>query len=89
MDNSKPNTPVIFVLFGGTGDLSQRLILPALFNLFLDRQLPPVFTLLAVDRKELSIEELAEHYRQGVSDYSRRGTPEDEPWRDFAQTTKL
>jgi glucose-6-phosphate 1-dehydrogenase len=84
MDNSKPNTPVIFVLFGGSGDLSRRLILPALFNLFLDRQLPSAFALLAVGHSELNVADLVEGYRQGVGKYSRRGVPAQEVWNDFA-----
>ena len=48
--NVTPNT--LFTLFGASGDLSQRLILPALFNLFLDGLLPNRFRLLAVDRSD-------------------------------------
>jgi len=85
MDNNNPDTPVIFVLFGGTGDLSRRLILPALFNLFLDKQLPAAFALLVVDHNEISMADLTEHYRQGVCDHSRSGNPAEAQWRNFAQ----
>ena len=51
---------VIMVLFGAGGDLSQRLIVPALFNLYLDHQLPERFVLLGVDRQELDDAQLAE-----------------------------
>ena len=41
-----------FVLFGASGDLSRRLIVPALFNLHLDGQLPQTFTLWGLGQRE-------------------------------------
>jgi glucose-6-phosphate 1-dehydrogenase len=41
----------IFVIFGGTGDLSQRKLMPALFNLFVDKQLPADYAILGLGRK--------------------------------------
>ena len=43
MNHEANGTPVIFVLFGAAGDLSHRLILPALHASHLHRQLPPYF----------------------------------------------
>ena len=42
----------LFILFGAAGDLSWRLVVPAIFNLYLDGHLPQRFKLLAVDRTE-------------------------------------
>ncbi|HQU15709.1 MAG: glucose-6-phosphate dehydrogenase [Chromatiales bacterium 21-64-14] len=81
-DVHKRNTR--FVLFGASGDLARRLIVPALFNLFLDRHLPERFVLLGVDRGDSDDGALAEAYRQGVAAYSRRGNPPEESWRAFA-----
>jgi Glucose-6-phosphate dehydrogenase, NAD binding domain len=49
--------PVIFVLFGAAGDLSHRLILPALYALHRDGQLPACFALIGADRVSLSNQE--------------------------------
>jgi glucose-6-phosphate 1-dehydrogenase len=49
----------LFVLFGAGGDLSWRLIVPALFNLFLDGHLPERFLLLGVDRADVDDAALA------------------------------
>jgi glucose-6-phosphate 1-dehydrogenase len=73
-----------FVLFGASGDLSRRLVVPALFNLHLDGQLPQSFTLWGLGQKEWQAADLAAHLRQGVAEHSRRGPPPDDAWRAFA-----
>lgn len=73
-----------FVLFGSSGDLSWRLVVPALFNLFLDGHLPTRFLLLAVDRSDKSEDEIALHYHQGITENSRRGAPPEDAWQSFS-----
>jgi glucose-6-phosphate 1-dehydrogenase len=81
----KPETesdrPVIFVLFGAAGDLSHRLILPALYALHRDSQLPARFALIGADRVSLSSQELAAGYRESLTT-GLRGLP-DNVWSDF------
>ena len=74
----------LFVLFGAGGDLSWRLVVPALFNLFLDGNLPKRFQLLAVDRLDTNKSDLAEHYFKGITEHSRRGEPPLDSWKTFA-----
>jgi glucose-6-phosphate 1-dehydrogenase len=74
----------LFVLFGAGGDLSWRLIVPALFDLHLDGHLPRRFFLLGVDRADFSAASLADRYRTGVAEHSRRGVPADADWAGFA-----
>ena len=74
----------LFVLFGASGDLSWRLVVPALFNLFLDGHLPPRFQLLAVDRLDSNDAATAEHYHKGITENSRRGAPETDAWQSFS-----
>ena len=50
MSRTTSETPVIFILFGAAGDLSHRLILPALQALHLHRGLPRQFCLIGTDR---------------------------------------
>jgi glucose-6-phosphate 1-dehydrogenase len=73
-----------FVLFGASGDLSRRLIVPALFNLHLDRQLPQQFTLWGIGQQAWQPADLAAHLRQGVAEHSRRGAPPEAEWDAFA-----
>jgi glucose-6-phosphate 1-dehydrogenase len=45
-----PPTPMIFFIFGATGDLTSRKLIPALFNLFLDRWMPVNFAIIGISR---------------------------------------
>jgi glucose-6-phosphate 1-dehydrogenase len=74
----------LFVLFGASGDLSWRMVVPALFNLFLDGHLPERFQLLALDRSDTGDAALAEHYLKGIAENSRRGAPSPEAWQAFS-----
>jgi glucose-6-phosphate 1-dehydrogenase len=74
----------LFVLFGAGGDLSWRLVVPALFNLFLDGHLPQRFKLLAVDRSDSDDAALAEHYHKGITANSRRREPPADAWQAFS-----
>src|SRR5271165_85448 len=48
----KPADPCAMVLFGATGDLAKRLVIPALYNLERTRILPDGFALIGVARGE-------------------------------------
>lgn len=74
----------LFVLFGAGGDLSWRLVVPAIFNLFLDGHLPQRFKLLGVDRSDTSDADLAAHYLKGITENSRRGAPSADAWKIFS-----
>jgi glucose-6-phosphate 1-dehydrogenase len=63
MGHSTHENAVIFLLFGAAGDLSHRLILPALYALHLHDQLPRQFCLIGTDRSDLTAEQLAAGYR--------------------------
>lgn len=75
-----------FILFGAGGDLSFRLVVPALFNLFLDGRLPNDFRLIAIDRSDTDHAKLAERYLQGVTENSRRDQPKPDDWSEFCKT---
>ncbi|HBB57014.1 TPA: glucose-6-phosphate dehydrogenase [Patescibacteria group bacterium] len=62
-ENSK-NNPTAIVIFGGTGDLSKKKLLPALFHLYIEGFLPEVFRVIGISRKELS----DENYRKLVEE---------------------
>jgi len=74
----------IFVIFGASGDLTWRKLIPALHNLFLDGQLPERLAIIGVGRKPLSDEEFRGQLRAGVDQFSRRGQSNDEAWGTFA-----
>ena len=72
------------VLFGAGGDLAGRLVMPALYNLFLDDKLPSQFQIYGVDRHEFSAEALSSHYHDWVVRFARKGIVTEEKWRQFS-----
>src|SRR5512133_1763757 len=76
--------PATVVIFGAAGDLTWRKLVPALYNLFLDKWLPARFAVVGVDRKEMSIDEFRGRLREGVDTFSRRGKTDDKTWDAFA-----
>lgn len=56
-ESSKTADPCVMVIFGATGDLTKRKLLPALYNLAKDDFLPHKFAIVGVGRQELSSDE--------------------------------
>jgi len=77
--------PTILVIFGGSGDLTNRKLIPALYNLFLENQLPEKFTIIGLGRTEYSDEEFRKHLRKGLDEFSRSGASKDEEWDSFKE----
>jgi glucose-6-phosphate 1-dehydrogenase len=67
-----PVHPTIMTIFGGTGDLAQRKLLPAIYNLAHEGALPERFHLIANARGELSDEDYRELARAAIQSHSRR-----------------
>ena len=65
------------VIFGATGDLSKRKLLPALYNLAHEGQLPERFALVGVSRGESSDDEFRTFARESICEFSRRETDSD------------
>ncbi len=72
------------VIFGATGDLTQRKLLPALYNLAYDGFLPTDFIVMGASRTKLSDEAFRERSRESVEAHSRRPV-EEKVWQDFAK----
>jgi glucose-6-phosphate 1-dehydrogenase len=84
MEQGKHNQATIFVIFGAGGDLTWRKLIPALYNLYLDGQLPEQMAVLGLGRKPLSDQDFQHHLHAGVERFSRRGKPENSDWEPFA-----
>ena len=76
--------PCAMVIFGATGDLTQRKLMPALYNLQLDRLLPGGFAIIGASRHDLDDQRFVETMRQAVAEHSRRAL-DDEMWSELAQ----
>ncbi len=81
MKNSEKRSipPTIMVIFGASGDLTSRKLVPALFNLSIDRLLPERFFLIGFGRKEVSDEDFRDSLKKSLNKHSRRPV-EDGVW---------
>lgn len=76
--------PTVFVIFGGTGDLTSRKLLPALFDLFRNGDMPAKSSIIVVGRGALTDEKLRQRFLEGVKTFSRQGSPDAKQWTEFA-----
>ena len=65
-----PAPSCCMVIFGAGGDLTKRLLLPAIYNLIRSGLLPEKFALIAVDRLEMTSEMYREHIRLAISAFA-------------------
>jgi glucose-6-phosphate 1-dehydrogenase len=71
-----PVPPTTLVIFGATGDLARRKLLPALYNLAHEGALPERFNLIGISRREQSDDEFRAQAREAIAQFSRR-SPDD------------
>lgn len=74
----------VFVILGIGGDLARRKLIPALYDLFLDRRLPENFLIIGLGHKSLKDEAFVEYLGQGVQQFSRHKDADDLKWKAFA-----
>jgi glucose-6-phosphate 1-dehydrogenase len=67
----KPD-PCSFIIFGVSGDLAHRLVIPALYNLAASNLLPDKFCIVGVARRGMSSAELAESLLKGLKQFATR-----------------
>jgi glucose-6-phosphate 1-dehydrogenase len=71
------------VIFGASGDLTKRKLMPALYNLGVSRSLPSGFAVVGVARREKSNDQFRAEMKEGVSSFSRRKPLDPAVWSDF------
>jgi glucose-6-phosphate 1-dehydrogenase len=76
--------PSILILFGATGDLAHRKVVPALYQLWRTNLLPHEFVVLCLGRRPYKAEDLRREYRESLEKYSRVLPLDDVAWRSFA-----
>jgi glucose-6-phosphate 1-dehydrogenase len=76
--------PSILVIFGASGDLTQRKLVPAIYKLKRERRLPAEMTIVGVARRNWSDDYFREQMREGIEQFSD-GIGAEEMWQDFAQ----
>jgi glucose-6-phosphate 1-dehydrogenase len=77
--------PCTVVIFGASGDLTKRKLLPALYNLAVSRLLPPGASIVGYARRPKTDEQFREEQKANVAEFSRRKPIDEAIWNDFAQ----
>ena len=79
-----PLPPQALVIFGASGDLTKRKIIPALYNLARDGLLPASLAIVGYARSPWTEDEFRDHARAAIEEFSRTSLDE-EVWKPFAQ----
>ncbi|HEY7521546.1 MAG TPA: glucose-6-phosphate dehydrogenase [Methylomirabilota bacterium] len=77
--------PFALVIFGASGDLTRRKLIPALWSLYATRTLPEPFTILGTARTELGDEAFRTQMHEAVAAFARVKIPSSGVWERFAQ----
>jgi glucose-6-phosphate 1-dehydrogenase len=63
------NDSLMYVIFGASGDLAKRKLVPALYSLFVQKLLPEKFVLLGVSRSPLTDEAFRDEMREAIREF--------------------
>ena len=77
--------PCAMVIFGGSGDLTRRKLVPALYNLSRKRMIPGGFTILGISRSPMKDEEYRSRLREWVDKAEEAAPSDPETWEPFSQ----
>ncbi|MDP9071017.1 MAG: glucose-6-phosphate dehydrogenase [Actinomycetota bacterium] len=66
LDSERRAPPCVLVVFGASGDLTSRKLMPALEQLAANRQLPPAFSVVGVARTEMTDEDFRQRMLEAV-----------------------
>jgi glucose-6-phosphate 1-dehydrogenase len=76
--------PGVMVIFGASGDLTARKLIPALYDLAAARRLPMEFAVVGISRTEMSHDEFRRKLRDAL-DKHRSGRVSDDAWESFSK----
>ncbi len=76
--------PSTIVIFGASGDLTSRKLIPALYHLFKDKQLGDCFRVVGFARREKGDEEWRVELRKALDEFSRTKPVDEKVWSEFA-----
>ncbi len=77
--------PCAVVIFGASGDLAKRKLIPALYRLVQERLLPAEFAIIGLGRTAMSDDEFREKMKASVIEFSEAKRVDEEVWQSFAQ----
>ncbi len=78
------NHPLSILIFGASGDLTQRKLIPDLFNLYQKKRLPKDIHIIGTSRSEYSHEQFRDHLLTGIHNFSPESY-QAESWEEFSR----
>lgn len=75
----------IIFIFGGNGDLTQRKLAPAVYNLFIDKYMPQEFCIVGLGRSSFTDDAYRDLIKKGIEEHGRRKKELKNYWPDFSQ----
>lgn len=78
-------TPCILVIFGATGDLTAKKLMPALYNLSKEGLLPPKFVCIGFARRSKDHDQFRQDMLQATQSHSRSKPVDSDLWTSFSQ----
>src|SRR5450631_3667637 len=76
--------PCTIVIFGASGDLTARKLIPALYHLAKDKQMPPQFRIIGFARRDKTDESWRAELRTALDQFSRTKPVDEQVWKDFS-----
>jgi glucose-6-phosphate 1-dehydrogenase len=80
--------PFSLVIFGASGDLAFRKLIPALWSLYAARTLPEPFVIIGTARTEMTDDAFRDKMKDGVKQFARLKVPNDNVWSRFAASLR-
>ena len=77
--------PCVAIIFGASGDLTQRKLMPALFSLACEDLLPEQFAIVGVARSDMDNDSFRQKVKEGIERHSRLKPDECSAWPKFAE----
>ena len=77
--------PGVMVIFGASGDLTRRKLIPALYDLAAQRRLPMEFAVVGVSRTEMSHDDFREKLHDALEEH-RSGQISEDVWESFSKS---
>jgi glucose-6-phosphate 1-dehydrogenase len=84
-ESRKPAEPCSIVIFGASGDLTARKLIPALYHLFKDNQMPSPFRVVGFARREKTDASWRQELRVALDQFARSKPVDDSVWREFGK----
>ena len=81
----KPLEPCSIIIFGASGDLTARKLIPAFYHLCKDKQMPASFRVIGFARRDKADESWRNELREELNQFSRTQPVDDAVWKVFAK----